>query len=217
MNILLAVAILLLLTMLGLVIGTTWFLWQERTTASSTLRDAHVAIIEVGLTAKNLREASMVWKKASQDQSSAITSAAQNVSAVAKQLSQSASAIEKSSTALLSELTQDASAQSTALLQNQKQFQTNLQGIQAATGELRQTLRDADKQISNPAIPETIQHIDNASANAEAGLEQGKEILTDGRQIADKVREDFLKPAKLWWTVVEKILGIGPPIVTAIK
>lgn len=206
-----------LLATLGLVGSVTWFLWHERATAEATLRDAHVVILEVGLTAKNLREASKVWKQASQDQASAVTSAMQNVNVVAKQLSQSASALEKSSTALLNELTRDANEQNAQLLVNQRQLQKNLEGIQAATGELRQTLQTANAQIGNPAIAETLQHLDEASDNAAQGLGEVTKAVTDVRQIADKARETYLRPVNLWWALTQKILGIGPPIVTAIK
>lgn len=135
---------LLLSAGLILTVSLTWFFWHEKANFESGLRATSATIREVGLTAKNLREASDIWKKASADQSSAVTSAARNVSAAAQQLSGLSSALESQSTALLSELTKDASAQNTALLLNQRQFQKNLAEIQAVTGDLRSTLSIAE-------------------------------------------------------------------------
>lgn len=216
-NILLVIAILLFVAMLVLVVGTTWFLWHEKANAESGARATTAAIREIALAAKEVREGATIWKKASLDQSSAITSVAQNATVAVRQLSRSASAIEKSSTALLSELTRDANEQNSQLLLNQEQARMNLRELQAATGDLQQALKDADAQISDPAIASTLQNVDAATKNAAEGLGEATKALTDVRQIADKARETYLRPVNLWWAAVQKLLGIGPPIVTAIK
>jgi len=206
-----------LLSALALTASLTYFAWRLEPKVEMTLRAVHAAADESALTAQNIRETSAIWKKASADQSSAITSAARGVTAAARQLSASASGVEQSSTAFLSELTQDAHEQNTALLANQRQLQTNLREIQGATGELRQTLQDADRQINDPAIGETLASLKSASQSASAGLDEANKSLTDVHQIADKARETYLKPINLWWAVFKQVLGIGPPIVTAIR
>src|SRR5271155_1188763 len=63
--------------LIGLII---WFLLGIRLTVDTTLRDAHVVILEAGLTLKNLREASQTWKDSSQEQATQTTLAMQSVS-----------------------------------------------------------------------------------------------------------------------------------------
>ncbi len=171
----------------------------------------------MGLAAKDFRDATAIWKKATADQSSLTTAVLRNANATVKQLSQSASAVETSSTALLNELTRDANEQNSQLSETQEQVRLNLRDLQTATGELRRTLQTADAQIGNPAIAETLQNVDRATANAADGLDQATKSLTDVRQVADKFRETYLKPVNVFWAGFEKLLGIGPPIVTAIK
>src|SRR6267378_3288410 len=86
----------LLLSFLILSGMTIWFAQQVAPTIQTTLRDAHVIILEAGLTLKNLREASEEWKKASQAQAQQTTSAMSRVSAAAEGLSSFISSTDRS-------------------------------------------------------------------------------------------------------------------------
>lgn len=135
------------------------------------IRDAHVTVLEAGLTLKNLREASQSWKDATTSQTLMTTRAMSNVAAAAEQLSTFVSKTDTSvNSQLLPTLSQSIREQNSALLSTQAALQANLQDIAKATMQAQQVLVDADKQVSNPAIQESLEHVAHATAEADASL-----------------------------------------------
>ena len=79
-----AVALVLLIFCLGIVAHV---LWQVAPSVEPTVRDMHTTVLEAGLTLKNLKEASQSWKEASEKQTSETTQAMSNLSGAARNLS----------------------------------------------------------------------------------------------------------------------------------
>lgn len=92
----------------------------------------------------------------------------------------------------------------------------DLVALQAAIVETNKLIADADLQVTDPNIKKMLDELATSGAEASASMAQLLAILTDGRQVADSVRETYLKPVNIWIKTVEKLLGIAPPIVTAI-
>lgn len=92
----------------------------------------------------------------------------------------------------------------------------DLVGLQAAIAETNKLIADADLQVTDPNIKKMLDELAKSGEEASASMVQLLAILTDGRQVADEVRAAYLKPVNVWIKTVEKLLGIAPPIVTAI-
>lgn len=92
----------------------------------------------------------------------------------------------------------------------------DLVGLQSAIAETNKLIADADLQVTDPNIKKTLDELAKSGEEALESMVELRAILTDGRQVADAVREAYLKPVNVWIKTIEKLLGIAPPIVTAI-
>jgi hypothetical protein len=191
---------------------------DERQTFATTLRDLHVTILEAGLTLKNLREASETWKKASQEQADNSTKATARVSAAAEQLSLFVSNTDRSVNAsLLPAMTQAISQQNAALLASQEALQENLKAMLLATQQLQKTLADADTRISDPAIQKSIDNLAAATQQATLAMTNVAGITKDGKDVADKFRNDYMHPSRFAWQLIKELVGLGGSAAQIVK
>jgi len=58
---------------------------------------------------------------------------------------------------------------------------------------------------SDPNIPVTLANLGTATKSAADGMAQVAAIATDGRQVADKARETYLKPVNLWYALSKEM------------
>ena len=89
--------------------------------------------------------------------------------------------------------------------------------MQPAIENLTIASKAAADNLSDPAIPAMLLSLEQSGKNLEKGSDQAVAILTDGRQVADKARETYLKPVNLWWALIKNLLPLGPTVATAAK
>jgi len=92
-----------------------------------------------------------------------------------------------------------------------------VQGVEESERRIEKLITDIDAQVADPQIKQILAELLKAAQNGAKATDEFAATTTDIRQIADKARETYLRPVNLWWAVFEKIVGLGPPIVTAIK
>ena len=184
-----------------------------RPTIETTARDAHTTVLEIGLTAANLRKASLAWEHASKQQAANSTAALQAATASVKSLNRFIAHTDSSVNGnLIPTLVSSVKSQSDALLESQAALRSNLQQIQAATVLLQQdllsankTFVDADAQITDPAIKKTL-------ANVEQLTESMADVGQDAKESADMAEarlRQLLKPTSIIKTIFMDVVGVG--------
>jgi hypothetical protein len=205
-----ALALVLLCALLALGLYMLWPLRHDGQVIHDTLRDAHVTILEAGLTLKNLREASATWEQASKEQSTQTTVAMRNVSVAVGQFSSFILSTEKEFNGqFLPTLQQAVKDQNAALLTSQKDLQDNLKEIVQTTQQLQKTLADADKVIADPAIKESLDHLATASQNAAEATKHLDNVTADAEKTADYYTKRLTTPQGFLKTLVQAILQLG--------
>jgi len=88
--------------------------------------------------------------------------------------------------------------------------------LHATVLELKPSLEALAKDLADPALPETIHHLDETSANLAADtaelqrmLESGTATAQDIQRVADKVADEYTKTRNLAYAVFKELLGIG--------
>jgi hypothetical protein len=184
----------------------------------NTIENTNRAVIAAGAAAGNVEKASRAWQSASEREIQNSNQLLATMNASAKSLDGLIRATDKNlNEELLPSISEAIQHQDLELTNSQAQLRGNLIAMQKATVRLESTLTDADQILADPTIKVSLDNIEMTSHNVSAGTAELAATATDVRQVADKFRETYLKPVNIWWATLEKILGIGPPIVTAIK
>lgn len=92
-----------------------------------------------------------------------------------------------------------------------------IEQLQASEREILKLIADVDAQVTDPAIKEILNQMAIAVKQGAEGMTQLAAIATDGRQIADKARETYLKPVNLWWAVVKELLPLAGSAAQVVK
>jgi len=176
-----------------------------------TLQNVDRTVIIAGGAATNLEKASRAWELQSSAQAKAVTRAMNQVSSAANELEQTAAivAVDIDTTSkninqrILPGLDQALNQQNTLLIGNQRRLQRDLD-------QLNQVLVDSSNRINDPNVAGTLAHLNETAANVSA-------TTADLKAIADKAKEEYTKPVKLWWAVVRELIGIGGNLAQMIK
>ena len=198
-----AIALLLLILVLT---SLLWEGYRLQPVAESELRAVHATTLEAGLTLKNIREASAEWKKASQAQ-------AQQSTALLAESHQTLASIQRVADSLdatvIPAITFAVSEQNQSLLETQAKLRANLDAMQQATAQLQQTLASANSVIGDPALKQSIDNLQAASAQTAAAMQNLAASTNDARIVADAFKSDFVRPKNRAWAYVKAILGLG--------
>ena len=199
-----------LLALIGLLSFVVVILYELRPTLESTLRDTHVTVLEIGLSAKNLREASAEWKRASAAQAQQATETEKQA---AKSLRDLDAMIRRTDGSVNDDFLPKASAalQRTSELQQRASDDLDLatQRTLPALDNLGKATASAADLFADPHIRESLVRLDEASTGVAISTQQLALATTDVRLIADKFRDDYLKPANRAWAVFKALLGLG--------
>ena len=203
LQILHAVALLLLIAFLC---AGLWEGYRLQPVLESETRAIHATTLEAGLTLKNIRESSAEWKAASQAQarqSTALLVESHETLASIRRL------VESLDATTIPAITFAVSQQNQALLETQEKVRTNLDAMQQATIQLQQTLASANSVIGDPALKQSIENLQLATAQTDAAMTHLSATSDDIQQVADKFRDDFVKPKNRAWAYVKALLGLG--------
>lgn len=182
---------------------TAYTMHVARAKVLATLTDADRATVIIAGAATDIEKGARQWKDASAEQTKQTTLAMSRVSAAAEGLSSLVSHTDSSlNSVLLPTLTDSIKSQNAALLSTEDSLQQNLLQTRSAGEQLQATLATADKVLGDPRIPESLQNIADGTKHLSAST-------ADVQQVADKFRDDFVKPKNRAWAYVKALLGLG--------
>ncbi len=173
--------------------------------AEAFVRDAHVTVLEIGLTAKNLREASVDWKAASKAQVAYVTKTER---AASKSFADLDATIKRADESLNGEvlptLAQSIFDADVSVQRVSHSAESTLSGVDDVTRELAADLGD-------PAVRQSLSHIETASANLADTSKDVQGIAADTHAetslILGQTRKAFAPEAK--WKSIGKMLIEG--------
>lgn len=208
---LLQVAKLLLIVLLGAAIGeVAYTIHRLRPKLEVTITNIDRTVIIVGAASGDVEKGARAWKAASDAQ-------AQQSTAVLESSHRALIAFQNFvvhtdatiNTSLLPSIQTQLETQSRSLSETQEQLRKELLAMADATQQLQKTLGDADKVIADPQIPVTLQHLADTSAQTEQSMENLRGATLDVKLVADKFRDDFVKPKNRAWAYLKAVLGLG--------
>lgn len=89
--------------------------------------------------------------------------------------------------------------------------------LEPAITDLRRSSASLADVAGDPNIPVTLAKIRETTENTDRAMGQLADIVTDGRQVADKARETYLKPVNLWWGLVRTLLPLAGSAAQVVK
>lgn len=182
-----------------------------RPRAAVTLDNLDRTIIIAGVAATHLEKASDVWEKASAEQSSKTLAVLSDANVAVNRFSTFISRTDSSlNLSLAPALMQSVQQQNVSLLETQVALRSSLSRVESTVG-------DIDSRVNDPAIASSVHRIDMAAGEMVESMANVKATTADIKQVADKVREDYLKPQKFAWALVKELAGFGGSIANMIK
>jgi hypothetical protein len=167
----------LMVALLGCLIVVAWDVHRVIAPTSAKLGndldEIHRATLEIGLTAENVRKASAQWQQVSAQQAAYFTQATQKTTADLDAFHDLVTHTDAQINGqLLPALTSTVTQQNTQLAELEKQTTASLATLQQASAQLEPVLQSAAEASANaaklsadPAIVETLQHIDATTAS----------------------------------------------------
>lgn len=191
-----------LLLMTATLMPVCYEVWHQRPAFESNIRKVDALLTHAERTMKSTDEAVAQWNTASQKQIEESTGVLIMTNKTLAQIQTLAINSDASLTTLLNQSTLAISQQNQSLLETQEQLRKNLYEMIAATEQLQATLAQADKVISDPRIPE-------AMASVADSVKQLDGAALDVRLVADKFRDDYLKPVNRAWATIKALVDLG--------
>jgi hypothetical protein len=182
---------------------------------SMTLRGLHASANETALTMKNVREGTLEWKKASQAQALYSTEAAAQLK---RDLVDIDALVKRTDAQLndgvLPDLAHAVTHQDAELAATQAQVRITLfnfsRDSSATLAQSKNLLDQLDQDASDPAIHSSLEQIQLVTTNV-AGTSK------DLKDVADKFRNDYLKPQKFAWELLKSLAGMGGSVASMVK
>lgn len=162
----------------------------------------------------NLDKGTAVWAASAKDQAGAIQDLATDAHGTLSEANQSLASIRPVASALaldaesLNRTSDAATALVQALTADAQTVNDTIQSAQPLLQASTRTVDHFDALIQSPNLTDALAHVNGMA-------DQGNQILTDFRQVADKERADWLKPVPWWKQPIKKssdLLDIGAAI-----
>ena len=106
----------------------------------------------------------------------------------------------------------------------ERQATAAIADLQVSLGELAPAVKAATETLANtakltgdPAIAGSLAHLDAATGDLAIVTQNLAGISKDGKDVADKVRNDYLKPQKFAWELVKQLAGLGGSLAQMVK
>lgn len=160
-------------------------------------------------TMDELRKGITTWQKASEAQAEESTAVLSETHKTLAQIRSSVDGLAASLTTSISAFNADIDQQSRSLLETQKNLRENLSQMQQATIQLQATLADADRVIADPSIKVSLDNIAASSQNAATATANLATTTKDVEVVAQKFKDDFVKPKNRALAYLKAILGLG--------
>lgn len=165
-----------------------WTVHRVRPHLEVTLSNLDRTIIVAGVAATHLEKASNTWEKSSMDQSRDTTKFLALGSKTMLSLNNLLVSTNSSlNSQLLPSLSNAIREQNESLLESQKRFQSNL-------SESQKVLADADAQINNPAIKESVDSLAEAAQNTASATNEAAASMKTIRTGLDYELKQLMAP-----------------------
>jgi hypothetical protein len=179
------------------------FVHDVRSHTVVTLENLDRNLIVLGVTLTEVQKGAKSWQQASDIQSKSATAVLGSVQATTASLQTLVKRTDASlNDSVLPSLAASVNTQNQALLQTQSDLQTGLTLLQ-------QTLKDADAQIKDPAIAQSLANIQASTQNLNAGIVNLTGVTADAKNLADYEVKQLETPEKVWLAVLKFVLGYG--------
>ena len=93
----------------------------------------------------------------------------------------------------------------------------SLEELQESQRRIDLLIADVDAQVTDPHVKQLLSDLADAVRDGAKATNQFAAIATDGRQVADKARETYLKPVALWWRLVRELLPLAGSAAQVVK
>lgn len=195
-----------------------WDIHKLTGKATQAIEDIDRATVIVAGAATNVEKGARAWKENSEAQAKSSTEAFQNLNRTAISANNLLTSTNNSlNSRLLPSLSQAIEEQNRALLKTQGDLQASLGGIAQATAQTQRILADVDRDITNPSIGITLHNIEDSSNHVSESTAHLARITKDGQDVADKFRNDYMKPQKFAWELLKQLIGIGGSMAQMVK
>ena len=176
-----------------------------------TLRGLHASANETALTMRNLRDATAEWKEASKRSTEVELQAKADLVKFGAFVDHTDFELNSQ---VLPGLRGAIAANSDQLVGLEKTSAETLQQFSrdssATLAQSKSLLDQLNQDASDPAIHSTLEHVDATTANI-AGTSK------DLKDVADKFRNDYLKPQKFAWELLKQLAGMGGSVAQMVK
>jgi hypothetical protein len=187
-----------------------WTIHAVRPKALVTIDNVDRTVIVTGAAAGDVEKAARKWQEASESQVAATSTVLSDVSVLVGRTTALLSRTDNSLNSLLTpQILSALNQQNAALLSNQERLQGNLTALQSATVSLNKTLTDADAQVSNPAISNSLSNLEASTLNLNAGVKNLTAVTADAKSAADYELQQLQKPEKVWMAFLKFVLQYG--------
>ncbi len=175
-----------------------------------TSTEANRVLLETGLTMKNLREASGAWKKSSEDQAAATTLVVQTLNT---DLVKVGALIDHTDATINAQVGPQTMAVLRAFGGTVESLDADARALKPALDNAAVATANAATLTADPAIADTLHHLDATSANVAQTTAHVEGTAAD---IQLYVRR-LTSPARSAWGIVKTLLGLGSELRILIK
>lgn len=104
-----------------------------------------------------------------------------------------------------------------AMLQATKNLDATTEGLKPTLENLAAASKAAADSLADPSIKESLQHVDELTAQTAATAANINLATHDIRQVTEKVKNDYLKPQKFAWSLLKELAGLGGNLAQVFK
>lgn len=192
-----------------------WTTHRIRPKLEVTISNIDRTVIIVGVAATHFEKASAVWEASSKQQAEETTAAMRSISSTAVAYGDLARKTNLSlNTQIFPALMATINSQDSQLTETQTQLRTTLSQFSrdssATLAQSKSFLDQLSQDASDPAIHSTLVNVDATATNI-AGTSK------DVKDVADKFRNDYLKPQKFAWELLKSLAGMGGSMAQMVK
>jgi methyl-accepting chemotaxis protein len=213
----------LLLLLIGFVGVVFWWFWGVRLSLADTIVQVHDAAVSV----KNVSGAVDKAMAAETKRIDASTLEFQKTEAASRLLIVRTNASINGSPdvrGLLPELTKVVASGDVLVRQAGDDLQRVSDRLTPILSSAGRAADSAAVALGNPAIQHSLEHLDEATASVAAsaqhidtGTASMAAIAKDGQDVADKFRNDYMKPQKFAWQLLKELVGLGGSFAQMVK
>ena len=201
--------LLVLLLLAAILVPVAYEIYHQRPAFESDVRRVSALLGRTEDAIKQVDKGATVWQQASQAQASESTAVLLATKNTLASIQADAQSVAASVNLLSSRTAQAIDHQDQSLLETQSQLRDSLVKMNAATEQLQATLTASETLLANPKIQESLASLAETSKQSAEAMSHLSAATADVQIVADKFREDFVKPKNRAWAYIKSVLDLG--------